>query len=82
MRIRKVEEFEIKGLGKILKDRRIELGLSVVTIADLAGISPIYYYKLEQGARESVPYETYKKICKVLKLDLGLTAEKKIPAIA
>lgn len=44
-----MEHSEIRRMGKILKDRRLQLGYTQEYAAEQAGISYSYYTKIERG---------------------------------
>jgi y4mF family transcriptional regulator len=59
----------VSVLGKIIKDRRKELGITQPHLAELANVSKNTLYKLERG--ESNPsWEVIKNILDVLGLEL------------
>ena len=59
---------------EIIKEKRIELGLSQKQLADKAGLSHNTVYNLEAN-RVSTNLETYEKICKVLGIKLSSILE-------
>jgi transcriptional regulator with XRE-family HTH domain len=62
-------------LGKIIKDRRKELGITQPHLAELANVSTNTLYKLERG--ESNPsWEVIKNILDVLGLELNVNIKK------
>jgi y4mF family transcriptional regulator len=62
-------------LGKIIKDRRKELGITQPHLAELANVSKNTLYKLERG--ESNPsLEVIKNILDVLGLELNVNIKK------
>ena len=64
----------IMNANKILKEKRLELGLSQKQLADKAGLSHNTVYNLETN-RVSTNLETYEKICKVLGIKLSSLLE-------
>jgi transcriptional regulator with XRE-family HTH domain len=61
----------ISVLGKIIKDRRKELGITQPHLAELANVSKNTLYKLERG--ESNPsWEVIRNILDVLGLELNV----------
>ncbi len=44
-----MEQSEIRQIGKLLKERRLQLGYTQESAAEKAGISYSYYTKIEQG---------------------------------
>lgn len=59
---------------EIIKEKRMELGLSQKQLADKAGLSHNTVYNLESN-RVSTNLETYEKICKVLGIKLSSILE-------
>ncbi|HRU97010.1 MAG TPA: helix-turn-helix transcriptional regulator [Ruminococcus sp.] len=64
----------IMNANEILKEKRLELGLSQKQLADKAGLSHNTVYNLETN-RVSTNLETYEKICKVLGIKLSSLLE-------
>ena len=60
---------------EIIKNKRLELGLSQKQLADKAGLSHNTVYNLETN-RVSTNLETYEKICKVLGIKLSSILEQ------
>ena len=63
-----------KDAHEIIKEKRLELGLSQKQLADKAGLSHNTVYNLETN-RVSTNLETYEKICKVLGIKLSSLLE-------
>ncbi|MCR4638951.1 helix-turn-helix transcriptional regulator [Ruminococcus sp.] len=59
---------------EIIKEKRLELGLSQKQLADKAGLSHNTVYNLETN-RVSTNLETYEKICKILGIKLSSLLE-------
>lgn len=59
---------------EIIKEKRLQLGLSQKQLADKAGLSHNTVYNLETN-RVSTNLETYEKICKVLGIKLSSLLE-------
>ena len=55
-----------KRLGKMLKQRREEQGLTQAALAHKVGVSQTYIAKLESGARTSPSLATLRKLAKAL----------------
>jgi y4mF family transcriptional regulator len=67
----------IKELGRTLKQRRKDLGITQPHLAEIAGISKNTLYKLERG--ESNPsWEIVLKLMDVLGLSLQLEVKKMV----
>ncbi|WP_294751927.1 helix-turn-helix transcriptional regulator [uncultured Ruminococcus sp.] len=63
-----------ENVHEIIKEKRMELGLSQKQLADKAGLSHNTVYNLETN-RVSTNLETYEKICKVLGIKLSSLLE-------
>jgi len=60
-----------EALGKLLKERRHELGFSAKEVADRAGIADSNVLRIEQGAIANPRPETLKSLADALRLDLS-----------
>tara|TARA_R100000152_G_C6769705_1_gene195644 strand:- start:1312 stop:1548 length:237 start_codon:yes stop_codon:yes gene_type:complete len=56
-----------KELTQELKDRRKELGLLQVAVADSIGVSPTYYNRIENGLQPRMDLERLQKWAGILK---------------
>ena len=56
-------------LAKILRDRRIELGISINSLAVRVGISHTEVSRIESGERQNYNLITLIRMCQVLKLN-------------
>lgn len=65
----------VEELGKTIKNRRKELGITQPHLADLAEISTNTLYKLERG-KGNPSFDVVNKIAKVLGMELNLTVKK------
>ncbi|MDD6667736.1 MAG: hypothetical protein PUE58_07285 [Lachnospiraceae bacterium] len=67
--------------GQIIRDRRKELGISVQTLADSAGILDAEIIdSMEEGKKQSVGFASMQSLANALKLDLrSMLAGKKVP---
>ena len=61
-------------LGKRLKARRVELGLSLCKLANDANISKAYLWELENKPRKSPSFNIVCRLVEVLELDLNEVA--------
>ncbi len=59
---------------EIIKEKRLELGLSQKKLAEIAGLSHNTVYNLESN-RVSTDLETYEKVCKALGIKLSSILE-------
>jgi len=66
----------ITTLGKLIKDRRLELGTTQQQIADLAGVSVNTLYQLERG-QSNPTIEVLVKVVEVLGMELKLEVRRK-----
>lgn len=57
-------------VGKIIREKRHAHGVSVVKLADRAGVSASYIYALENGDRKGSRLDKLGRIAKVLQLNL------------
>lgn len=58
-----------KEFGKILKKERIKQGFSQEQIAEIAGISEVYYRNIEHG-KHRLTWIKWLTICTALRIDL------------
>ena len=56
-------------LAKILRDRRIELGISINSLAVRVGISHTEVSRIESGERQNYNLITLIRMCQILKLN-------------
>ncbi len=62
-----------------LTKERNKLNLSVYDVADIIGISPYYYYKIENGRRgQNLGVKLFYEICKCFNVDANTLIEKEI----
>lgn len=66
----------ITTLGKVIKERRLELGTTQQQIADLAGVSVNTLYQLERG-QSNPTIEVLVKVVEVLGMELKLEVRRK-----
>ena len=69
----------LESLGAQLRQRRINLELSEITVAEAAGISPSYYSAIETG-RRTPPTNTLERI--LSSLDISGEAAKAVRELA
>ncbi len=72
MKVRRVTEIEIPGLGEKIKRVREKDPRSLVEICQLVGMTTSNWYRIEKEITKFLPIETLKKIEEVLKVDLGV----------
>lgn len=59
------------NIGEYLKERRVELGMSVAEVAKQVGLSESAWYKIEEGVRPFVP-EYMKRVSNVLGFNMNV----------
>ena len=73
MRIRKIREIEIKGLGETIKQARLKSDKSLEQICDEVGVSRTYWYDLEKETlKGALSFDNLQKIESTLNIDLGV----------
>lgn len=73
VKVRRVQDVEIGGLGKKIQEARKADGRSLETLASEAGISRVYWYDIEaEKVRDALPEETLRRIERVLGVDFGV----------
>lgn len=65
----------MEELGKLLKERRKQLGITQIDLADLAGISANTLYKIERG-QANPTVQVLSKLAAVLGMELKLKVKK------
>lgn len=70
-RIGKILEKALRDLGRQLRDRRKQLGVSAVTTAEAAGMSRVTLHRIERG-EASVAMGAYLSVAVALGLELAL----------
>ena len=65
----------MKDIGKHLKERRNQLGITQLNLADLAGISANTLYKIERG-QANPTLQVLIKLADVLGMELKLEVKK------
>lgn len=75
-----MKKIEIKeeNLGKCIKERRQEMGLTLKQLSDMVGISPSYLSKIETEQRTAPSWEVIVNIQKALQMRNGLTSIENI----
>lgn len=72
IRVRKVIDIEVPGLGARIKQARELDSRSLIQICADAGMTPANWYKVEKEEAKVLPIETLRKIEAVLGVDLGV----------
>lgn len=76
MKVRRVTEIEIPGLGKKIKTAREQDPRSLVEICQIVGMTTSNWYRIEKEITKFLPIETLQKIEEVLGIDLKVTFDK------
>lgn len=64
------------SFSRIIKTRRLEMGISLKELASTVGMAPSYLHRLEIGQRTNPSVKVVYAISEILKLDFLLLAEK------
>ena len=73
MRIRKIREIEINGLGGKIKQARLRSDKSLDQICSVVGVSRTYWYDLEKETlKGALSFDNLQKIESTLNIDLGV----------
>lgn len=72
MKVRKVIEIEVPGLGNKIKKAREASARSLTELCAAAGMTTANWYRIEAEETKSLPIETLRKIEEVLGVDLGV----------
>ena len=80
MRIRKIQEIKVKGVGDRIKQARLSLprnGKSLNDLCEEVGISRTYWYDIENDQlKGALSIENLRKIEKALDIDLGVSFDE------
>ena len=76
MKVRRVTEIEIPGLGEKIKRAREQDPRSLVDICQIVGMTTSNWYRIEKEITKYLPIETLKKIEEVLNVDLGVSFDE------
>ncbi|WP_110988878.1 helix-turn-helix domain-containing protein [Acaryochloris thomasi] len=75
MKVRKVIDVEVPGLGLQIKEARERDPRSLASICREIDMTPMNWYKIEAEGTKALPEETLRDIEKVLGVDLGVSFE-------
>lgn len=76
VRVRRIEEIEVEGLGSLIRDARLASPKSLEKICGEVGVSKTYWYDLERETiKGSLSIENLKKIETVLAVNFGVSFE-------
>lgn len=59
------------NIGEILKESRIEKGLSVIEVARILGIDRTTYFRYENNQVKNIPMQNLLKLIDLLDIDLN-----------
>lgn len=59
------------NIGEILKESRIEKGLSVIEVARILGIDRTTYFRYENNQVKNIPIQNLLKLIDLLDIDLN-----------
>lgn len=59
------------NIGEILKESRIEKGLSVIEVARILGIDRTTYFRYESNQVKNIPIQNLLKLIDLLDIDLN-----------
>ena len=76
MKVRRVTEIEIPGLGAKIRKAREQDPRSLVEICQIVGMTTSNWYRIEKEVTKFLPIETLQNIEKVLNVDLGVNFDK------
>ncbi len=73
MKVRKVFDVEVPGLGAKIKAAREADSRSLLSICREVDMTPMYWYKIEAEEVKALPIETLSRIETVLGVDFGVS---------
>jgi transcriptional regulator with XRE-family HTH domain len=63
---------EVPGIGKAIKERRLELNKSIYDLAPAVGMSVPHWYRIEKSVAKSAHLETVTKMAQILGMNVGV----------
>ncbi|OKH52851.1 transcriptional regulator [Calothrix sp. HK-06] len=75
MKVRKVVDLDIPGLGKKIKEARLSDRRSLAEICRQIPMSAMNWYKIEAEDTKALPIETLRRIEEVLNVDLKVSLD-------
>ncbi len=75
MRVVKIVEQEVPGLGQRIKDARVADARTLRAICEQAGMTPMNWHRIERE-QQSLPIETLRQIERVLGMDFEVRLEE------
>lgn len=72
MKVRKVIDIDVPGLGARIKAAREADNRSLLSICKEVDLTPMYWYKIEGEEVKALPLETLRRIEKVLGVNFGV----------
>jgi transcriptional regulator with XRE-family HTH domain len=73
MRVRKVIDKKVPGLGKLIKEARESDRRSLSELCRQVNMTPMNWYKIENEETKALPIETLRAIEQVLGVDFGIS---------
>ena len=74
MRVRQIKEIEVEGLGKRIKEARLDCKKTLDQICSEVRVSRTYWYDLEKETlKGALSIENVRKIEEALKIDFGVS---------
>ena len=73
MKVRKIIDIEVPGLGERIKEARQTDRRSLAEICRQIPMSPMNWYKIEASETKALPIETLRRIEFVLGVDFGVS---------
>lgn len=70
-----------RQIGQVVKERRLEIGLTQVQLAELTNTSRSLIYRLEKGATNSITLDKLFEILKALELEIAILDAQSPPKI-
>ena len=81
MKVRKIIDIEVSGLGEKIKEARERDRRSLAEICRQLDMSTMNWYKIEAEETKALPVETLRKIEKVLQVDFGVSFDEALAEI-
>lgn len=72
MKVTRLTEKEVPGLGDRIRAAREADTRSLTTLCKLVGMTPMNWYRIEKEEAKSLPEETLRRIESVLGVDFGV----------
>lgn len=76
MKVRKIVDVEVPGLGEKIKAARVNDRRSLSKICIAMDMSPVNWYRIEAEDTKALPIETLRRIEEVLGVDFGVEIDE------